>query len=169
MPQISPGWNGLHLFTVHFPIILLLVAPLLVILGIGYSTPKRRVFLGFALTLMVLGTTMTYVAVATGESATKVVAFAPELSALLDEHRRLAETTMEWFSVLTLILAALFFVHRVLEREVDLWITKALFSVFLILYGTGAVLLVDTALKGSQLMRVLGGTAETLVLPNCAK
>jgi uncharacterized membrane protein/CheY-like chemotaxis protein len=166
MFHVSPDWSGLHHFIVHFPIILLLVAPLFVIVGIAVPVTKSRLFLGSALTLMVLGTGMTYLAVATGELATKVVAPAPALNALLEEHRSLAETTRELFSVLTLVFAALLFGHRLLRHELDSRVSRALFAVFLIFYGTGAVLLVDTTLKGSRLVHMLGtNAAETRILP----
>src|ERR1017187_2052983 len=84
MAHLTEDWNGLHLLVVHIPIILLLVAPLLVIVGVRFSAAKRQLLLGSALILMVLGTAMTYVAVATGKSATKVVASAPALIGLLE-------------------------------------------------------------------------------------
>jgi uncharacterized membrane protein len=167
MAQLTADWNGLHPLIVHFAIILLLVAPFLVIVGVGFSAAKRRLFLGSALTLMVLGTAMTYVAVATGELAMKAVATAPALSGLLEEHRSLAKTTTELFSVLTLVFAALLFAQRLLGRELDSWVSTALFAAFLIFYGTGAVLLVNTALKGGHLAHVLGEqTPLTSNLPN---
>ena len=112
MPHLTPGWSGLHSLVVHFPIILLLVAPFLVIVGALVSAPKRRLFLGSALTLMVLGTNITYSAVATGELAMTVVVAPPALATRLKEHRSLAESTRELFSVLTLVFAALLFAHR---------------------------------------------------------
>jgi hypothetical protein len=105
---------------------------------------------------MVLGTGMTYLAVATGESAVKVTPAAPAVTALLEEHRSLAETTRELFSVLTLVFAALLFAHRLPRRELDSWVRTSLFAAFLLFYGTGAVLLVNTALKGSHLVQLLG-------------
>ena len=167
MAHLTEDWNGLHLLVVHIPIILLLVAPLLVIVGVRFSAAKRQLLLGSALILMVLGTAMTYVAVATGKSATKVVASAPALIGLLEEHRSLAETTTELFSVLTLAFAALLFAHRLLGRELDSWVSTALFTAFLLFYGTGAALLVNTALRGGRLMHALGErTTVTFNLPN---
>lgn len=167
MPQLSPDWSGLHPLIVHIPIILLLVAPLLVITGVRFSSGKGRLFLGSAFTLMVLGTVMTYVAVASGELATKSVISPPGFEALLYEHRALAETTRDLFSMLTLAFAALLFARRMLTRELDSWVSTALFAVFLIFYGSGAVLLVDTAIKGGRLVHLLGtNPAVTSNLPN---
>ena len=155
MLRLSPGWNGLHALIVHFPIILLLTAPFFVIVGIGFSAAKRRLFLGSALTLMVLGTVMTFVAVATGEVAMRAVGPTPAVKVALEEHRALAETTRELFSVLTLGFAALLSVPRLLGRELESRVNTALFAVYLVLYATGALFLVNTALEGGRLAREL--------------
>src|SRR5450759_3598419 len=63
-----PTWDGLHPLVTHFPIALLLVAPLFVVLGL-FRRPSARAFLLAALLLMVLGTTAIFVAVPTGEAA----------------------------------------------------------------------------------------------------
>jgi uncharacterized membrane protein len=167
MFYLSPDWNGLHSLVVHFPIILLLLAPLLIIVGAVPSVARRRLFLGAALILMVVGTSMTYLAVATGELAMKVVASAPALNGLLQEHRALGQSTRELFSLLTLAFAALLYAHRLPGRELDAWVRTALLAAFLVFYGTGAVLLVDTALKGGRFVHALGATtAATCSLPN---
>jgi len=167
MFHLFPTWNGLHPVVVHFPIILLLIAPLLVILGTVLPEAQRGPFLASALILMVLGTSMTYLAVATGELAIKAVASPPSLNGLLEEHRSLAQSTRGLFSVLTVVFTALLFAHRLLRRELDSWVKTSLFGAFLLFYGSGVVLLVDTALKGGQLMHVLGAkTAVTCNLPS---
>jgi len=167
MFHLFPTWNGLHPVVVHFPIILLLIAPLLVILGTVLPEARRGPFLASALILMVLGTSMSYLAAATGESATKVIASTTAVAALLEEHRCLAETTRDLFSVLTLIFAVLLFARRLLRCGLDSWVRTSLFGAFLLFYGSGAVLLVDTAVKGTRLVHVLGATtAVTCNLPS---
>lgn len=167
MPHLSPGWDELHRFTVHFPIILLLLAPLFVIMGAVPSAARKRLFLGSALTLMVLGTSMTYWAVATGELAVKVAVAPPALYGLMEEHRSLAQSTRDLFSMLTLSFAALLFAERLLRRELDSWVRTSLFAVFLIFYGTGAIFLVETAVRGGRLAHVFGAqTAITSNLPS---
>ena len=166
MLHLFSAWNRLHPIIVHVPVILLLVAPLLVILGSILPEAHREPFLGYALTLMVLGTCMTYVALATGEAATKDVVYRSALNGPLQEHRSLAETTSELFSVITPVFALLLFAHRLLRHKLDAWVRTSLFAAFLLFYGTGAVLLVDTALKGSRVVKVLGSQwAATSSLP----
>jgi len=167
MFHLSPGWNGLHRFIVYFPVILLLVAPLFVIVGAAVSAAKRQLFLGSALTLMLLGTGMSYLAVATGELAMKGVISTPGFNDLINEHQSLAKTTLELFSALTLGFAALVFSPKLLRRDLESWVRTSLFAAFLVFYGTGAVLLIDTTLKGGSIVRVLDATqAVTNNLPN---
>jgi len=161
MLYLSPVWNGLHPLIVHFPIILLLAAPFLVIVSIGLPAAKRRPFLGSALTLMVPGTAMTFVAVTTGEAAMKVVGSAPAIKVALEEHQSLAETTRELFIMLTLGFAALLFAPRLLGRELESRINTALLAIYLVFYATGALFLVHTALQGGQLVRELEATTTT--------
>ena len=68
LPPI-PAWTELHPLVIHFPIALLLVAPLFIVAGIIANPQKGRPFLVVALSLMVLGTVGTVLAVATGASS----------------------------------------------------------------------------------------------------
>lgn len=163
---LSPAWNGLHSLVVRFPIVLLLIAPVLVTVGAAFPAAKRGPFLGSALALMVLGTSMTYLAVATGELEMKAVVSPLALNGLLEEHRSLAQSTRGLFSVLTLVFAALLYAHRLLRHELDSWVRTSLFAIFLIFYGAGAIFLVETARMGGRLAHVIGvGTAVTCNLP----
>ena len=165
MPHLSPGWNGLHALIVYFPMIPLLVAPFLVILAMGLSAAKRRLFLASALTLMVLGTAMTFVAVTTWDPMMTAVGSTPALKVALGEQRALAETTRELFSLLTLGFAGLLFVPRLLGCELESRVSTALFAAYLLFYATGALFLVNTALEGGRIVRELEAkTAATYQL-----
>lgn len=166
MLHYSLGWNGLHPLFAHILIILLLAAPFLVMVGIGLSPEKRRPFLGSALAIMVFGTATTFIASATGEAAMRAVGSTPGVKLAIEEHRALAETTRELFSVLTLGFAALLFAPRLLERELESRVNTALLAIYLVFYATGALFLVHTALQGGQVVRELGAkTAATFQLP----
>ena len=147
--------EGLHPLIAHILIILLLTAPILVIVGMGFSPGKRRLLLGSALAIMVLGTAATFVAFATGEAAMKAVDATPALRAALELHRTLAETTRELFSLLTLAFAALLFAPRLLKRELEARINTTLLAIYLVFYATGTLFLAHTALDGGQLVRAL--------------
>ena len=162
MHSLFPAWNAIHQVIVHIPIILLLVAPFLVMVSIGLPPVKRRPFLGSALTLMVLGTAMTFVAVTTGEAAMKVVGSSHAINVALGEHRALAEATTELFAILTLGFAALLFAPRRLGRELEPRVNTVLLAIYLVFYATGALFLAHTALQGAQVVRELeANTAAT--------
>ena len=165
MLHLPLDWSGLHALIVHIPIILLLVAPFFVIVGLGLSASTRKFFLGSALTLMMLGTAMTFVAVTTGNAAMKVVGSTPGFKAAAEEHRALAEATTELFSVLTLGFAALLFAPRLLGRELESRMNTALLAIYLVFYASGALFLVHTALQGGHLVHELEAkTAATYQL-----
>lgn len=161
MLHLSPDRTELHALTGHIPIILLLVAPFSVIVSIGLPTAKRWPFLWSALTLMVLGTATTFAAITTGEAAMKIIGSAPSLKVALEGHQSLAETTRELFILLTLGFAALLFAPRLSGCELEPSMNRALLAIFLLLYATGALFLVHTALQGEHLVRELDAKAVT--------
>lgn len=151
-----PGWSGFHPLVVHFPIALLLVAPLFVVLGIVLPRAKTRPYLMTALLLMILGTISLFVAVETGEAAGHLAASTPQIKAVLDQHEALAETAEIIFSGLTVILAAILFIPALLHRDLSRRRLAASVMLFLVLYGAGAVVLANTAHAGGRLVHELG-------------
>src|SRR5512140_602898 len=87
-----PTWDGLHPLVTHFPIALLLVAPLFLVLGLVRRSSGRP-FLLAALLLMALGTIAIFVAVPTGEAAGRLAERTPLVSKALERHEELAETS----------------------------------------------------------------------------
>lgn len=157
-----PSWDALHPLIIHFPIGLLLVAPLFVVLG-GLlelrTAGKGRPYLVAALVLIALGTAATFVAIETGEAAGKLVDRTDALSAVLERHESLAETTRLVFSVLTVILAAILLVPRAFRRELPRAATAGLLAAFIVSYSAGAVLLANTAHNGGRLVHEFGARA----------
>ena len=151
-----PAWDALHPLIVHFPIALLLVAPLFILIGSLLEPEKGRVYLVAALILMALGTSAVFVALETGEAAAKLAERTPAINAVLEHHEQLAETTRVVFSVLTLIFAAILLLPRVLRRSSGWPVSRALPLVFLVLYGAGMLLLVNTAHNGGRLVHEFG-------------
>ena len=159
-----PNWTELHPLVVHFPIALLLVAPLFIVVGIIGNAQKGRPFLVAALLLMVLGTGGIFLAGATGEAAGEVAHHTASLNAVLDRHEELAEATRMVFSVLTAVFASLLFLPRLFKIEATGPLARILPLAFLLLYTAGAVLLVNTAHHGGRLVHELGihsGTGQT--------
>jgi len=151
----APSWDGLHPLIVHFPVALLLVAPVLVLLALVVRGHRRGLLLA-ALALMVLGTVASWVAVSTGEAAGKLADRSPEVNAVLEHHEELAETTRLVFTVLTAVFAALVLTPVVLKREPGELATIGLAVLFLAVYGAGTLVLANTAHNGGRLVHELG-------------
>ena len=155
LPPI-PAWTELHPLVIHFPIALLLVAPLFIVAGIIANPQKGRPFLVVALSLMVLGTVGTVLAVATGAAAAEVTHRTAAMSAVLERHQELAETTRDIFGLLTVIFATILFLPRLLKREPTTAVARILALAFLLFYSAGTVVLVNTAHNGGRLVHEFG-------------
>ena len=158
MPPI-PSWDALHPLIVHFPIALLLVAPLFIIAALLVSAPRRHAFMISALVLMILGTASVYVALSTGEAAGKLAERTTQVNAMLERHEDLAERTRLTFTVLTVILAGMLTVPRLVKWEPSRATAAIVSVVFLVLYGGAALLLTNTAHNGGLLVHQFGVTA----------
>lgn len=166
LPPI-PAWDGLHPLIVHFPIALLLVAPLFIVLGL-LAGRRNRLFMTSALVLMVLGTAASYVAVSTGEAAGKIADRTPEVNQVLQHHEELAERTRLTFTVLTVVFAGLLAGPVVLKRQLARVPTVVLTLLFLGVYGAGAVVLANTAHNGGRLVHELGVRSLMPAVPAAA-
>ena len=155
MDHLFPDGAKLHQIIAHIPIVVLLVAPVLVLIGIALQPARRDLFLAVALGLMVFGTLAAFAAVGTGEAALRVVGSAPGAQATLEEHRRLADSTVELFSVLTVGFGFLLFAPKLLHRRIEPHLNTALLAIYLVFYATGSLFLVHTALQGAHLVRAL--------------
>lgn len=157
MPPI-PSWDALHPLIIHFPIALLLVAPIFIAALLG-SAPRRQAFMISALVLMVLGTASVYVALSTGEAAGKLAERTTQVDAVLQRHENLAEKTRLTFTVLIVILAGILAVPRLVKWEPSRAMSVIISIVFLVLYGGAAQLLTNTAHNGGLLVHEFGVTA----------
>lgn len=155
LPPI-PAWDALHPLVVHFPIALLLVAPILVLLGLILEPKRGRGLLVAALILMTLGTIAAWVAVGTGEAAGRMAERSPAINTILEQHEELAETVRLVFTALTAIFAAVLFLPATLRRPLGRAATTSLLVVFLGFYTIGALLLANTAHNGGRLVHEQG-------------
>jgi len=76
LPPI-PSWDALHPLIIHFPIALLLIAPVFIIAGAVLQPAKGRAYLVAAMVLLLAGTAAIYVAIETGEAAGKLAERVP--------------------------------------------------------------------------------------------
>jgi uncharacterized membrane protein len=112
---------------------------------------------------MVLGTVGTVLAVATGEAAAEVTHRTAAMSAVLERHQELAETTRDLFGLLSVIFATILFLPRFLKRETTTAVARILPLAFLLFYAAGTVVLVNTAHNGGRLVHEFG--IRALVAP----
>ena len=154
-----PIWNTLHPLTVHFPIALLLVAPLFILAGI--VLPRRRAphALLAAFVLVILGTGSLILAVETGEATAEHVTKTPEIQSVLHEHEEMAEATEVIFGAMTVLFAVLLFGPRLFRKEVTMRGFRTALSIFLLLYIAGTISLVKASHAGGRLVHELGVTA----------
>ncbi len=150
-----PTWDGLHPLIVHFPIALLLVAPLFVVAALIWRRHGRMLMIS-ALVLMAVGTISTWIAVSTGEAAGKVAERSPAVNPVLEHHEKLAERTRLVFTVLTVVFAGLIGGSAVFRRGMSRGTSVVLSLLFLAIYGAGTVVLSNTAHNGARLVHEFG-------------
>lgn len=154
IPQI-PSWDSLHPLVVHFPIALVLVAPLFVLASVIFRSASRTLA-SCALLLMALGTVGAFIAVATGEAGAELADRSPEVNTTIEKHEELAETTRTMLVVVTSVYALIVFAPFVSKRVLDGVPSVALNGAFLVLYLVAATFLVNTAHQGGRLVHVYG-------------
>jgi uncharacterized membrane protein len=155
LPPI-PSLNGLHPLIIHFPIALLLVAPLFVLIGAVLTPPRGRSWQAAAFILMLLGTAAVFVAIESGEAAGKLAERSPEINVVLERHSGLAERTSYAFAGLTIAFAAILACGRLLRRDRSRVFATVLPLALLVAYIGAALLLVNTAHNGGLLVHQLG-------------
>ncbi len=168
-PPPIPPWDGLHPIIVHFPIGLLMAAPVLVILSLVLRRHERGIGIA-ALTLMVLGTVGAAVAVATGEAAEELVDRTDAIAGVLEQHSELAETARGIFIGLTVLYALLLLlpvlVMRFAKRDLPRSAQYAATALFLVLYGVGALVLSNVGHLGGRLVHEYG--VRAMIVPDGA-
>lgn len=150
-----PDFDALHPLVVHFPVALLLVAPLLVVLALAVPRHRAGIFLA-AFVLMLLGTIAAYVAVESGEAGAMLVEQTPEIAPVLHEHAEMAGWVRLVFTVLTVLFGLLVLGSTVVRRPMPKWVIPASYAVFLVLYAAGALLVANTAHRGGLLVHRYG-------------
>ena len=160
-----PPWHGIHPLVVHFPIALLIVAPLFIMAGLLGRRMRTGLFLA-AWLLMALGTTGSFVAVESGEAAGELAERTPQINALLERHQDLGETTRNVFTVLTILFGAILLLPkwiRPLARPVATTTTQV---IFVLIYLGCTSLVANTGHLGGRLVheqgvRAMIGTSST--------
>ncbi|MCE9614359.1 MAG: hypothetical protein K8T26_08785 [Lentisphaerae bacterium] len=150
-----PSWDGLHPLVVHFPIALLMFAPVLVLAGLVCGKARGGLHLA-ALLLMGFGTLAAYLAVETGEAAAHLAPQTEAIRAAIEEHAELAETARLIFTLLTVVWLAFVTLSGVLRRRLGERAVAALPLLFLVGYAFGMLVLANAGHLGGRLVHELG-------------
>lgn len=150
-----PGWDAIHPFVVHFPVALLLFAPVFVLLGM-LTRRQSTAFRLSALLLLVAGTAAIGVAIETGEAAGELADHTPAINAVMSTHVALAEQTRNAFAGLTLAYGLLLVLPRWMKALARPAVSRGSHAAFLVLLLAGCVLIVNTSHAGGRLVHELG-------------
>lgn len=155
-----PSWSHLHPLIVHFPIALLMVAPLVVFTGMLWPS-QRRGIRAIAILLLGLGSLAAVLAIATGLAAAGPAHRTPELMATVTSHENSAERTTLLYAGLTVALILIHLVPVISRREMSRRLMLILHLLWL-LSSVGATLsLIQTGRLGGRMVHELdihGGT-----------
>lgn len=165
--SLFPEWASIHPMIVHFPIALLLTAPLFIVIAAVLQPPKGRPYMIAALLLQGVGTAGLLVAIPSGIAAARVASESSHLQELMQAHENLAFETRGIFLMLFLLYVWVLIAPRLTHRG-DRLFSTVLPLWFLLLYCAGAVVLIHTARDGGRLVHEAGVHATNTGSVNAA-
>ncbi|HBS30048.1 MAG TPA: hypothetical protein DEB06_11525 [Phycisphaerales bacterium] len=158
LPPLPPSWDGFHPFFVHFPLALLVSAPVPIVMGLALGKHERGLNLA-ALGMLVLGTLAAFLSVSTGEAAEGAARVTGEVSRVMHEHEEAAEFARNAFVVLTIAFTILFFLPTVAPKVRRGPRTVAML-LYLLLHAVGSVALLNAGHLGGELVHTHGVRAR---------
>jgi uncharacterized membrane protein len=157
-PPPVPAFDHLHPIVVHFPIALLLVAPLFVLLALLWK-PQRRVMMVAACVLIVLGAVAAQVAVMTGEESSDITQTSALAEPVLERHEDLAETARTIFLVLAGVAVAGTAAVWKLNTRAKPRLVAAGLLVYAVAHMLGCLVLANAAHEGGRVVHEYGTAA----------
>ena len=151
-----PSWDAMHPLLIHFPIVLLLLAPLFVVMSAVMRPPGNRPYMTVALITLLLGSGSLFLSASSGEEAAELADRAGGVNAVISAHEALASTCEVLFALFSAIFAILYVWPR-LKRRIETRLTSTVAPlVFVALYSVGVIYLVKTAHAGGRLVHEFG-------------
>jgi uncharacterized membrane protein len=152
---IPTTWDGLHPVIIHFPLGVLMIAPLFVFLGM--VKPERwKLFSVSGLIVMALGSAAAFIAVSTGQAAADLAEKTPQIQAAIERHADLGEDTRLAFSILTGVFALILIGPALLKKTLSRRLTLAMHGIFLVIYLSACLILAQTGHAGGLLVHQYG-------------
>lgn len=159
LPALPPSWDGYHPLVVHFPIALLMSAPVLIVLGLLLHRHRHPLNLA-ALIVMALGAAGAWMAVSTGEAAEEFVDEVGAIGSILHEHEEAAEMAWRLAMVMTGLFAAYTFIPWIMKKELPRKWTALAGVLFLLAYTAPCLTIANAAHLGGKLVHEHGVRAR---------
>ena len=157
MPQLPtiPRWDGIHPLLIHFPLTLFFVAPVFVLFARFTKDTTQRTFLISALTVMLLGITLTYIAFEAGQTAAASVTRTEEVRTVVDRHQELAGLARSSLTAAILLFSLSFLMCMCFHLQPH-ELTSVLPLGSVVFYALGLFWLINTAYQGERLVHEFG-------------
>lgn len=150
-----PAWDGLHPIVVHFPIALVMVAPVFVVLAM-LMRKHARVLLASAAALMLMAGGGALLASNTGEAAEDMAERTPGAAAVLDRHEELGEIAQNFTLALAAVLTVGAGLYWLRGDRTKRGVMIGACAVYLLAHAAGALVVANAAHEGGRLVHELG-------------
>ena len=160
-----PPYEGLHPIIVHFPIVLIIFAPFLLLVGITLRQNLKiwALVAGITLTCGALGA---FAALETGEATAEYIDRTEPIKKLIEAHADIASQMLYTFIALDVVFWILYFGSGFIFRIVPRAVRSITFAIYAIIYLFGLTLLLQTAHLGGALVHQHGVHAPMGAISN---
>ncbi len=154
-PTPPPSWDAYHPILVHFPIALLLAAPVLFVLALILQRHRNPLNLA-GVVIMALGCVGLFLAFSSGHAAEEWVDEAGPVGAVLEQHEDAAALARILFPLFTLFFAAYTFVPWMKQKEPRRAVAAVVGVLLLALYAVPCLVLMNASHLGGRLVHEFG-------------
>lgn len=156
MPELPyiPDWQSIHPLLIHFPLVLLFLAPLFVLFAVFTEAPTRRTLVISSISVMVLGLVFLLAAFESGQMVASC-ANGTEVQMILDRHAEFASIARRCFTTSLLLFALCLLLCKLLRLELN-ELSPLLPVGAIAFYALGLLWLVNAAYNGERLVHEFG-------------
>jgi uncharacterized membrane protein len=146
-----PSWERIHPLIVHFPIALLLFAPVFAIAA-AFAKKMRMGLLVAAFIMIAAGTIAAYLAVSSGKAAEETLRMSRQAKEVFEQHEALGIETSNIFKIVTVIFALTLGLAYGGEGKWKKSAVAAAGVATCVLYAWGALTVINTGHHGAMLV-----------------